>query len=58
MKVMDLYGAEPNVLEIEYFEEAGTGLGPTQEFYIIWRQLYSKIQCKCSQKFCQKKLKL
>ncbi|KAG7900678.1 hypothetical protein KL925_003897 [Ogataea polymorpha] len=33
IKVMDCYGTIPGVLEIEYFDEAGTGLGPTLEFY-------------------------
>ncbi|RKP39711.1 hypothetical protein BJ085DRAFT_13615 [Dimargaris cristalligena] len=32
-KVMELYGASHSILEIEYFDEAGTGLGPTLEFY-------------------------
>lgn len=33
IKVMDLCGASPNVLEVEFFNEVGTGLGPTLEFY-------------------------
>lgn len=33
VKVMELYGASPSVLEVEYFDEVGTGLGPTLEFY-------------------------
>ncbi|KAG7809671.1 hypothetical protein KL924_002633 [Ogataea haglerorum] len=33
IKVMDCYGTIPGILEIEYFDEAGTGLGPTLEFY-------------------------
>ncbi|ORY81328.1 Svf1-like-domain-containing protein [Protomyces lactucae-debilis] len=33
IKVMELYGASPSVLEVEYFDEVGTGLGPTLEFY-------------------------
>lgn len=33
IKVMELYGASPSILEVEYFEEVGTGLGPTLEFY-------------------------
>jgi E3 ubiquitin-protein ligase TRIP12 len=33
IKVMEIYGASPSVLEVEYFEEVGTGLGPTLEFY-------------------------
>ncbi|KAG5366916.1 putative ubiquitin fusion degradation protein [Yarrowia sp. B02] len=33
IKVMELYGSSPSVLEVEYFDEVGTGLGPTLEFY-------------------------
>nr|KMM65153.1 thyroid hormone receptor interactor 12 [Coccidioides posadasii RMSCC 3488] len=47
MKVMELYGSSPSVLEVEYFEEVGTGLGPTLEFYST-----------VSKEFCKKKLKL
>ncbi|KAJ1923223.1 Ubiquitin fusion degradation protein 4 [Tieghemiomyces parasiticus] len=32
-KVMELYGSSASALEIEYFDEVGTGLGPTLEFY-------------------------
>ncbi|KAF1970059.1 hypothetical protein BU23DRAFT_220661 [Bimuria novae-zelandiae CBS 107.79] len=47
MKVMHLYGHSPSVLEVEYFEEVGTGLGPTLEFY-----------SSVSKEFSKKKLKL
>lgn len=47
MKVMQLYGHSASVLEVEYFEEVGTGLGPTLEFYST-----------VSHEFSQKKLKL
>lgn len=33
IKVMELYGSSQSILEVEYFEEVGTGLGPTLEFY-------------------------
>ncbi|KAF2860615.1 hypothetical protein K470DRAFT_264418 [Piedraia hortae CBS 480.64] len=33
IKVMELYGHLQSVLEVEYFGEVGTGLGPTLEFY-------------------------
>lgn len=33
LKVLHLYGASPGVLEIEYYDEVGSGLGPTLEFY-------------------------
>ena len=32
-KVMQLYGNTNGILEVEYFDEIGTGLGPTLEFY-------------------------
>lgn len=32
---MDLYGTSSFLLEIEYFDEVGTGLAPTLEFYSI-----------------------
>lgn len=33
IKVMDLYGSAQALLEVEFFDEVGTGLGPTLEFY-------------------------
>ncbi|KAJ1972593.1 Ubiquitin fusion degradation protein 4 [Dimargaris xerosporica] len=33
VKVLALYGSSHSALEIEYFDEVGTGLGPTLEFY-------------------------
>ncbi|CAI5755694.1 unnamed protein product [Candida verbasci] len=47
MKVLELYGTTPGILEIEYFDEVGSGLGPTLEFYST-----------VSKEFCKKKLKL
>lgn len=47
LKVMELYGSSSSVLEVEYFEEVGTGLGPTLEFYST-----------VSKEFARKKLKL
>merc|ERR1711865_1003978 len=42
-KVLDLYGRNKAVLEVEFFGEAGTGLGPTLEFYtIVSRELQRK----------------
>ena len=35
MKVMEMYASARTVLELEYFNEAGTGLGPTLEFYTL-----------------------
>jgi len=42
IKVMELYGASPSVLEVEYFDEVGTGLGPTLEFYSTVSKEFSK----------------
>ncbi|KAL9091345.1 MAG: hypothetical protein Q9159_001429 [Coniocarpon cinnabarinum] len=47
VKVMEAYGSNNSILEVEYFEEVGTGLGPTLEFY-----------SSASKEFCKKKLKL
>lgn len=33
LKVFEMFGASPGILEIEYYDEVGTGLGPTLEFY-------------------------
>jgi E3 ubiquitin-protein ligase TRIP12 len=35
IKVMELYGSSQALLEVEFFEEVGTGLGPTLEFYTL-----------------------
>ncbi len=29
VKVLGMYGSTPGILEIEYFDEEGSGLGPT-----------------------------
>jgi E3 ubiquitin-protein ligase TRIP12 len=34
-KVFELYSGHKSVLEVEYFGEVGTGLGPTLEFYTL-----------------------
>ncbi|KAB2051161.1 hypothetical protein ES319_A12G037600v1 [Gossypium barbadense] len=34
-KVMEMYSSQKTVLEVEYFGEVGTGLGPTLEFYTL-----------------------
>ncbi|KAJ2081800.1 Ubiquitin fusion degradation protein 4 [Coemansia sp. RSA 988] len=33
LKVIELYGSPKSVLEVEYFDEVGSGIGPTLEFY-------------------------
>lgn len=39
---MELYGTSPGILEIEYFDEIGTGLGPTLEFYSLASKAFSR----------------
>ncbi|TKX18334.1 HECT-domain-containing protein 2 [Elsinoe australis] len=46
LKVMELYGSSPSILEVEYFEEVGTGLGPTLEFYSTISREFSKKKLK------------
>lgn len=46
IKVMEMYGSSPSVLEVEYFEEVGTGLGPTLEFYSTVSKEFSKKKIK------------
>ena len=46
LKVMEMYGGSPSVLEVEYFEEVGTGLGPTLEFYSTVSREFSKKKLK------------
>lgn len=46
MKVMDHFGASPSILEVEYFDEVGTGLGPTLEFYSTVSKEFAKKQLK------------
>ena len=35
VKVLELYAKGSSILEIEYFDEVGSGLGPTLEFYAL-----------------------
>ncbi|KAF2718385.1 hypothetical protein K431DRAFT_274818 [Polychaeton citri CBS 116435] len=46
IKVMELYGSSASILEVEYFEEVGTGLGPTLEFYSTVSKEFSKKKTK------------
>ncbi|KAK5124884.1 hypothetical protein LTR85_001074 [Meristemomyces frigidus] len=46
MKVMELYGSSQSILEVEYFEEVGTGLGPTLEFYSTVSKEFSRKKTK------------
>lgn len=42
VKILDLFGSSPTVLEIEYMGEEGTGMGPTLEFYAATSKEFSK----------------
>lgn len=46
MKVFELYGSSSSVLEVEYFEEVGTGLGPTLEFYSLVSREFARRNLK------------
>ncbi|KAG0473152.1 hypothetical protein HPP92_015009 [Vanilla planifolia] len=43
IKVMEMYSSQKAVLEVEYFGEVGTGLGPTLEFYTLLSHDLQKI---------------
>lgn len=45
-KVMEMYSGSSSVLEVEYFGEVGTGLGPTLEFYSTVSKEFSKKKIK------------
>lgn len=42
LKILGKYGSSPSVLEIEYQDEVGTGLGPTLEFYAFTSREFTK----------------
>lgn len=44
VKVMETYATNPGLIEIEYFEEVGSGLGPTLEFYSNVSKEFSKLK--------------
>ncbi|CCG20708.1 Ufd4 protein [Candida orthopsilosis Co 90-125] len=46
LKVLGMYGSTPGILEIEYFDEVGSGLGPTLEFYSTVSKEFSKRKLK------------
>ncbi|XP_021775478.1 E3 ubiquitin-protein ligase UPL3-like [Chenopodium quinoa] len=45
-KVMEMYSSQKAVLEVEYFGEVGTGLGPTLEFYTLLSHDLQKVDLK------------
>jgi E3 ubiquitin-protein ligase TRIP12 len=46
VKVFELYGSSSSILEVEYFEEVGTGLGPTLEFYTLVSKEFARKDLK------------
>ncbi|WFD06938.1 HECT-type E3 ubiquitin transferase [Malassezia vespertilionis] len=42
IKALELYGKGPFMLEVEYFDEVGSGLGPTLEFYTLVSRAFCK----------------
>ncbi|KAJ8467986.1 hypothetical protein OPV22_030538 [Ensete ventricosum] len=44
VKVMEMYSSQKAVLEVEYFGEVGTGLGPTLEFYTLLSHDLQKVE--------------
>ncbi|KAL9141695.1 hypothetical protein ABFS82_14G121300 [Erythranthe guttata] len=42
-KVMEMYSSQKAVLEVEYFGEVGSGLGPTLEFYTLLSHELQKV---------------
>ncbi|SMN18887.1 similar to Saccharomyces cerevisiae YKL010C UFD4 Ubiquitin-protein ligase (E3) that interacts with Rpt4p and Rpt6p, two subunits of the 19S particle of the 26S proteasome [Maudiozyma saulgeensis] len=42
LKILDKYGSNPSILEMEYQDEVGTGLGPTLEFYATMSKDFSR----------------
>lgn len=45
-KVLELYGTSNGILEVEYFDEIGTGLGPTLEFYALAAKEFARRSLK------------
>lgn len=46
VKVLELYGKADGILEVEYFDEIGTGLGPTLEFYAMASKEFARRSLK------------
>lgn len=42
-KMMDQHARQKNILEVEYNEEVGSGLGPTMEFYTLVSHEFQKV---------------
>ncbi|KAL4398809.1 Ubiquitin fusion degradation protein 4 [Malassezia pachydermatis] len=44
VKVLDLYSRGSSILEIEYFDEVGSGMGPTLEFYALVSKALQRVE--------------
>lgn len=44
--MLELYGTSNGILEVEYFDEIGTGLGPTLEFYSLASKEFARRSLK------------
>ena len=44
IKVMEMYATNPGLIEIEFFDEVGSGLGPTLEFYSDVSREFSRLK--------------
>ncbi|XP_058785696.1 E3 ubiquitin-protein ligase UPL3-like isoform X2 [Vicia villosa] len=54
-KVMEMYSSQKAVLEVEYFGEVGTGLGPTLEFYTILSHDLQKVRLQMWRSYSSEK---
>ncbi|KAI5402306.1 E3 ubiquitin-protein ligase UPL3 [Lathyrus oleraceus] len=54
-KVMEMYSSQKAVLEVEYFGEVGTGLGPTLEFYTILSHELQKVRLQMWRSYSSEK---
>ncbi|QBM88519.1 E3 ubiquitin-protein ligase TRIP12 [Metschnikowia aff. pulcherrima] len=44
IKILQQFGLQPPILEMEYFDEVGSGLGPTLEFYASVSKAFCKTE--------------
>lgn len=54
-KVMEMYSSQKAVLEVEYFGEVGTGLGPTLEFYTLLSHDLQKVELQMWRSYSSEK---
>lgn len=54
LKVLELYGSSPSILEVEYFEEVGTGLGPRSSFLRPFPKSFPRSASSCGARMTPK----